>query len=337
MKNVMRNVMIKTLAITSLLLLLTAITLILPVPRAVADTGGLKIEGAIINREVTPGEEFAHKMTISLGTGNPAMDITVETRGLGQRTDGSYLELTPQEDNLSLSSRTFIVTISPPSFHLDPGSSQVVTASIEVPGDIGDGSRYAVIYIRGVPTQQAVVAFMPAIDVPVIITHGNLDIQGDITDLSAQDVISGAPITIATTLTNQGNHHFKAVNSVTMKDGTGRVLAAGAELSTPCSIIPGYAYVFNNVLVIPGDIEPGTYYVQSVVKMDNGTGLTEEMTLNLTERYQPQVTPSAIARTRQAQPTQEPVGISWAFVGITIGGIAVLGTVIIVVSRRRRD
>ena len=98
-----------------------------PLPAA-ADPG-LRVTGAVLVANVTPGETITHEMTVSIREDDPAMDIGVEVK-----------------DWTRYSARDFIV-IDQPSFHLEPGQEQNVTATITIPPDVGDGGRYALIGI----------------------------------------------------------------------------------------------------------------------------------------------------------------------------------------------
>lgn len=305
---------------------------------AYADEGGLSVDGAIINRSAAPGETFIHAMTVSLGDGSPALDITITALGLGQKLDGTFLELAPEDDNPELSSREFITSIEPVSFHLDPGDSQTVSAVVNVPADLGDGSHYSVIYVRGISTNDSGVAFIPAIDVPVIISGANLEKSGAITNVTAGDIVFGSPITINTTVSSQGNHHFKATNAVTLADNKGRVIATSAEHTTQCSIIPGYSFAFTGNLEIAEELSPGKYTLESVVVMDDGTKLSETIQLNLAHGYQHQYGTVAgeTGQPRSLDKTTDR-GISWWFVAISLVLILLIGIIILLARRKRRQ
>ncbi len=333
-----QNIKVKIFVIACLLTLIAGMMTVLAPKPVFADDGGLTIDGAIITREVVPGEKFEHQMTVSLGSDAPALDITIEIRGLGQRTNGSYLELVPQEDKPLYSSREYITAVEPAAFYLEPGNSQTVTAKVQVPENIGDGSLYAVLYVKGVPRQQAGITFVRVIDVPVIITHGTLDIKCDITSVDIQDVASGQPIKVSTTINNRGNHHFKAGNAVNLMNAEGTVVASCEEQITPCSIIPGYSYVFTRDIVLTGDIEPGTYTVQSLVNLDGSTEMTKLTPLNLKEKYQPVTATPTLqdTATEHSGDLTEERNINWAFIGIAMGGIVILGILALLIIRRRR-
>ena len=302
-----------------------------------ADESGLSVDGAIINRSANPGETFLHTMIVSLGYDRPALDITVTALGLGQKLDGTFLELAPENDTTELSSREFITSIEPSSFHLDPGDSQTVVASLTVPTDLNDGSHYSVIFIRGISTNDSGMAFIPAIDVPVIISGTNLNKDGVITNVTAGEVVYGAPITVTTMISSQGNHHFKATNTVTMTDHDDSVIATSAEQTTQCSIIPGYAYVFTGDLEILEELSHGVYTIESTVVMDDGTTLSKTISLNLAEGYQHRQDTQAGETVRTRYQNEDKVqGISWSFVAISVGVIILIALIIVLLARRKR-
>jgi hypothetical protein len=316
---------------------ITGITSVFAAAPASADVGGLKISGAIVNRVVIPGETIEHRMTISLGSDSPVLDVTIEIMGLGQKENGSYRELTPEEDISPHTSREYIVSVEPASFSLKPGGEQTVTAVIKVPQTIGDGSLYAVLYVKGTPGQQVGIVMIPAVDIPVILNHGILNVQGDISSINVGKVVSGQPITVDTLVENSGNTHFKATNKVNLLDSAGNILAYSEEQTTPCSIIPNYSFKFTRNIIITGNIEPGIYNIQSQVNLENGGSLVEMATLDLTEQYQMTTTAVTSKITKEYQSkTPEEEKINWAFIGIVMGGLVLLGLLVLLVTFRRR-
>ena len=178
--------------------------------------------------------------------------------------------------------------------------------------------------------------FIPAIDVPVIISYGNLETTGEITGLSIGEALLQQPVAVNTTLTSQGNHHFKASNEITLTDQTGAIIADCDSLTTTCSIIPGYSFVFQRILEIPPDLTGGKYTLESIVTMEDGTELKKQAILEFSQKAQ-QTVQSTGAVKNQVSGNEEPRGISWSFVGIAIGGMLIIGLLIVLIGRSQRN
>ncbi|MDO9579480.1 MAG: hypothetical protein Q7J06_02775 [Bacteroidales bacterium] len=88
---------------------------------------GLRVSGAILVTDVSPGETISHQMAVAIRDSDPAMDILVDVKDIGE-----------------YSAKNFI-TIDKTSFHLEPGDSQDVVVTIQVPQDVGAGGRYAIV------------------------------------------------------------------------------------------------------------------------------------------------------------------------------------------------
>lgn len=239
---------------------------------------GLRVVGAKLAANVAPGEVLIHKMVVSIGPQDSAMDVLVDVKGFGQNLEGSYICLEASEDTSSYSARTFI-TLDKTSFHLEPGNSQEVTATIVIPNDVGAGGRYALIYIHSQPIGQGQVGIVSAVAIPIMLTISDTKLvkTGNITDLSIGDVITGQPIVISTTLKNTGNHHYyKAQNEVLITDEKGNKVATISTPPSDYAIIPTYSVQFN--ITFEQKLSVGTYYVNSKVTLEDGTLLDERST-----------------------------------------------------------
>lgn len=233
---------------------------------------GLKVTGAKCTASVAPGQTITHRMTVGIGESDPAMDISVDVKGFGQSLDGTYQELGVQADTSPYSVREFI-TLDKRSFHLDPGESQQVTATISIPEDVGSGGRYALIYIHSKPTGEGSVGYVTAVDVPIALTISGTELikTGEITDIS---VSPDKPIAVSTTFHNSGNYHYRAKNEVKLKDEAGNILATAVTSPTSSSIIPPYSYQFKVSLSPEQELSPGKiYYVDSEVTLEDNTVL----------------------------------------------------------------
>jgi hypothetical protein len=249
--------------------------------------------------------------------------VFVEVRGFGQSLDGAFQALAPTDDVSPYSSREFITAIDNSSFLLSPGSSQAVTAFIDVPQNPGDGSRYAILYVYSPSLQSAGTGFIPSIDVPVILTvsaPATLETTGGISDLSVeQPTTPGGPLTVRTTCANTGNHHYKAFNAIALLNSGGTVLATASSELTRSSVIPMYAYQFVEPLTTGTALPQGTYTIQSRFIREDGTELDVR---SITFDY---------------VPTEDGgiVTVRWFIVGGLILLVLLIALLLLLVTRRR--
>jgi hypothetical protein len=199
------------------------------------------------------------------------MDLTVNVLGFGQTPEQNSVGLSPETDTSPYSARTFI-TVSPKTFHLEPGGSEVVTATIAVPQNVGDGGRYAIINIRNAPIGNGSTAIITSLSVPVLVTISGtaLTMKGMITDVTVANVVPGQPIRITTAQKNTGNYYYKVINNVSVTDSSGTVVATGGLVAFS-SILPSFTANYDVNLVTP--LPLGTYTITSTISLADGTVL----------------------------------------------------------------
>jgi len=252
---------------------------------------GLMVIGAVCEGEVVPGESYIHKITVGIRETDSAMDMQIDVMGWGQSLQGIAQALRASEDTSSYSAREYI-TVEPESFHLEPGHSQDVIASIHIPGDVGSGGRYAIIYIHSAPAGEGQVAVVSAVNTLVLLTikDSQLAHEGKITEFTVSEVVSGQPIDILTTFQNTGNHHFKIKGEVTISDTQGEVLDTIYIPLTP-SVIPTMSRQLKSSFVPQGELPLGVYSVTSKVMLEDGTLLDEtQSTFEVGKTYTPPTT-----------------------------------------------
>jgi hypothetical protein len=232
---------------------------------------GIKVMGAKYTGSIAPGSSAVHTMTVGINPDDPPMDLMVTVLGFGQTPEQNSFGLTPEMDTSSYSARTFI-TVSPKTFHLEPGGSQTVTATIAVPQNVGDGGRYAIINFRNAPIGNGSTAIVTSISIPLLVTISGtpLTMKGMITDVTVAKVVPGQPIKITTTLKNTGNFHYKMKNNISVTDLSGTVVATGGTVALS-SLLPSFTANYDSNLVTP--LPLGTYTITSTVNLDDGTVL----------------------------------------------------------------
>jgi len=285
----------KLLAKSAVPAIVIALVLLSLCPVIFAETASaapsLSIEGALADISLSPGQTYIHKMTITNGA-DTALDILVEARGFGQTLDGSNIELTSEEDNSPYSARQYITGIDKPSFHLEPGGSEVINATIQVPQSISPGTRYAIIYVHSLPTGEGKVGYIVAADVPVILTVPGSTLQetGSITDLTVPEIKSGQPLQVLTTFKNTGNYHYKVKNQVIITDESGATVSNNTSTLTSSSLVPTYSRLFTVAPTLPdaaSGLPAGNYNVLSKIMLDDSTVLaTKQASFSVSESYQ---------------------------------------------------
>ena len=129
----------------------------------------LKVEGARILLDVAPDTNYIYPMAVSINPTDTPSDYAVEVLGFGQSPEGgSYTPLTAAEDTGAYSARA-LITVESPVIHIEPGERRAFNATIRVPQNVGEGGRYALIYIHPAATAGGQGAFATAMIVPVML------------------------------------------------------------------------------------------------------------------------------------------------------------------------
>lgn len=259
--------------------IITVLVFILAVLPASA---GLQVSGATFEAEVAPGQPFENQINVSNYDSVGPMDVIVDVLGYGQsQKDGVIEDLKKELDTSPYTAREF-VKVSPEEFHLEPGESQKVIVSGTMPSDVGDGGRYAVLYIHTLPMGNGSIGIALAGDVPVRLTveGSNLIESGEIKSVEISDLESNEGRYLSVIFENSGNHHFKAKSKAIFKNSDGDEVANIESPLTPGPIIPTYSRLFQ--LPLEENMTSGTYVAEISVIHENGTVLDrEEKTLEV--------------------------------------------------------
>jgi hypothetical protein len=289
MKNSIKRActMTKVISIVSILILLCI------VPVSAITVTGLKYVGSI-----PAGGTDTFGMTIGIGPNENPVDMVVEVMGFGQGMNSIFMPIGPANDTSPYTARTFI-SLDHPTFHLEPGTSQPVKATISLPNNVGSGGRYALIYIHQLSAQgQAVVTSAVIVPVAITISGTTPTITGSITGVDVGSMIVGQPIVVTTTFKNTGNYYGRQfVNEVTLTDGNRNILANVSTQPLQNAIIPGNTVQYT---VTPNvkDLPVGSYTVDSKVISGSGTILDEKTTtFTVGTNYVPPITESNITLT----------------------------------------
>jgi len=268
--------LIRRYLVVPLVLAIVLISLSTLVAPPVFANPGFTVTSAIVVADVSPGQTLTHVMTLSIAATDPATDVQIQVMGVTQSSDGNLQPLDASQDTGNYSARSF-VTVDKSTVHLEPGVPQDVTATIQVPQDVGDGGRYAIIHIATQPTGGGGVTFVTAVNVPIYLTISGSQIlnTGKIIRVSAGEVTSGQPVDIFTYFQNTGNHHFKVEGQVSITNSQKQVVGTIAIPLTSASILPGMTRELVVSFAPNNELEVGTYTIDSKITLEDGTLLDE--------------------------------------------------------------
>ena len=247
-----------------------------------AGTPSISVTNAGIANIVSPGQVVVHTMSVSVGATDPATDVSVSVDGVAQTSNGTYILLDAADDTNPDTARPFI-TVDTNSFHLDPGQSQDVTATITVPQDASLAGYFAVIQISTPPVVNngSNVGISTAVNVPVYLTikDSQLNQTGKITGIATGTITNGQPVAITTSFQNTGNTYFKIEGETTVSMAQGSsgtlVLDDMPVTLTASSVLPGMSRDMEADYTPSGKLSPGTYMIDSKIMLSNGTVLDE--------------------------------------------------------------
>jgi hypothetical protein len=245
-------------------------------------------------------------------TSGSKSDVAVDVMGFGQTGSGTFSPLPALQDTSPYSARSF-VSVDSPTLHLEANQRQPFNAIIHVPQNVGDGGRYAIIYIHpaaGAGSQ----AFGVAVIVPVLLTiqGTSLTHTGSITDLQ-EVVLPSNSVQIQTTLKNTGNYHYYAYVNDTVTDSNGHVVATPFTAPSDYTLIPGNQMVITTY--VSAQLAPGTYTVKSDAKLSDGTLLDTKTTTFTLSAPSAAATPAPAQQQTAAQTpgsgAKETIALQW--------------------------
>jgi hypothetical protein len=227
---------------------------------------GFKVERTLIEEDVTPGVPLKDKISIyNIGT-NKDLAVEINVFGFGQSLDGSIALLNANNDTSPYSARDYI-TLSDNKITLKPEWDDEIDVDAEIPEDMGDGSRYAVIQFR-IPAENETKGIVRdwGVLVPVLLTNSNSELikTGKITSVS----VGSSNVTVL--FNNSGNTHYKPVIKTVVKDSRGQVVEEDST-TTSISIIPGFSRLYLIDLNSEEELKPGGYSLEVLAQLDDDT------------------------------------------------------------------
>jgi hypothetical protein len=272
------------------IIVLFILVVMIPAQTFSAESPGLKVDGASLVTEVSPGESLTHQIIVSLSPQDSAADISLEVYPLGQSPDGSYAASSENHQYSALS----YITLDKSSLRLEPGDSRKVTASIRIPAEGGTGGRYALINLRTEPVGQGTVGVIKSVNIPVYLTYKNTDLvhTGRISETGTGEITSGKSIDIITLFKNTGNHHFKIKSEVIISDSSGNTREVLYTSASRASVIPEVVRQLKATYLPAAELTAGIYFYRSKVMLEDGTLLDEAQgSFEIKDTYSPPPAP----------------------------------------------
>jgi hypothetical protein len=289
----------------NLCILLMLIFLITPV------LGATTLSGVKLMGNYTAGQTITFPMTLSTASSDNPITYQITIMDFKNTIDGSYLASEPTNNPHSASP---YIALDHSEMTIAPGESKTITAVIKIP-ESATGGLYSLINIHPIVTGSTGTTITTAMNVPIMITVSNTDLQktGEITDL-----IINPSDTIITTFTNTGNTHYYNVKNI-IKVGTSEKEESFSTEPLITAIIPGGTVIFTQHL---NTSLSGT--INSYVVSEDGTTLGVNSIIVVTP-IETQI-PIAI-QTPEKLETVTPVPTPTAPVGIEISIISLISVI----------
>lgn len=251
---------------------------------------GLRVAGSPVYANIKPGESGSGVITVTNTDTESSIEIAVDVRGLGNYLSGAINILQPAADQSEYTGREY-VSASPSSFHLEPGQSQAVTVTIALPADVGDGGRYAVVFIYTVPSGGGAMPISAAVASQVYITvdGSNLVRSGELTKLEMAPPQSQQPFSVSATVLNTGNYHYKLAFSGTVKNSQGQTVGETLSTTSIYTLIPTFSQKVDQIpFNIYSDLPAGLYTVEVDARTNEGVFLDSgTVQFSLSDTYKP--------------------------------------------------
>jgi len=242
-------------------------------------SSSLTFSGAILEQEVSPGEEIFHTITVSLSGDETSMEAVGGIYGYGMGLDGTRI---PQEDTDKMKpySATGFLKLTPEMALIEEGAPAKFVLEGRIPEDVGSGGRYALVEIHTPPQGDGQIGIALATIAPIRLTISGTELAetGEITDLNVSDS------EVSVVFENTGNHHFKASAEAELIDSDGSIVASVEAPLMYTALVPTASWLFEMSFDPENELElaPGTYNVDVSVIKEDGTVLgTEEATFEV--------------------------------------------------------
>lgn len=229
------------------------------------------LAGAVFMKQVAPGQEISHRITVLNDENASLMNFTAQIYGFARDMNGIDIEVPSDEDTGSFTARPFL-SIEPESFSLGPGEKKAVFINGTVPEDVGSGGKYALAAIKTAPRSSESVSVTTAIHAYVLLTVNDSELSqtGKIAALNASKTDKGADVSLV--FENTGNVHYKPLIDAVLKNEAGIVLARGEiKEGAPSYVLPESSYIFRMKLAVDGGLSPGNCSLEARATLEDGS------------------------------------------------------------------
>ena len=167
---------------------------------------------------------------------------------------------------------------------MKPGDKVQLTVSINVPANVGEGSRYAILDITGMPagaTPSANVGFGVELGVSTIvqISGTNQNRSGEIRNIAIGKSLPGQALPVTVSFVNTGNVHYGAIpneliTTATLQDAADSLLGNVTVDGDKVSVIPSFTRDVPLTMTPKSALVAGqSYHLEVGVGLKDGTVL----------------------------------------------------------------
>jgi hypothetical protein len=251
---------------------------IAPAPSGPTGKEMLSVQPSLISVSAKPGTTMSSQLTLRAAA---ALNLTITSQGLAQGPDGNFNAVADAQDASLYSARTMITT-SPGSLSVKPSDTAKLTVNIKVPDNVGEGTRYAILTITGLPvgaSPSSNVGFGVELGVSTIVQIAGTSQTktGEIKDISVGHALPGQPLPVTVSFLNTGNTHYGAVpdelvTTSTLQDASGTLLASANVNGNQLSVVPTFMRdVALSMTPSKALADGGKYHLEVGVGLKDGT------------------------------------------------------------------
>ncbi len=239
----------KKFILAPLTVVFAALVFIVPLSKA-ADTAGVKIQPAIVDDKVDPGQVF-HTVLQVTNVGAAGETYYFDTRDIAGVSDSGQLQLQPADTQKTGYELSSWVSVSPSSVGVEPGQTKDVAVTVTVPQNAAAGAHYGAVYVLTHPPKISDVsgsAVGYGVGMILSLRVGGQAVEGmNIREFSTGRLIYGGPdVTFITKVENVGNVLIRPHGPLEIRDMFGRKVGSLIVNATGGVVLPHAIRQFQN-------------------------------------------------------------------------------------------
>lgn len=238
----------------------------------------LSVQPSLISVSAKPGATGTTTVTLRAAA---SLDVSIKVQGLAQAADGSFKSVDAGDDASPFSARTML-SVTPEKLSVKSGDTIKLTVSVAAPANVGEGTRYAILTITGLPATaggSSNVGFGVSLGVSTIVTiEGTAQRKtGEVKGIEIGQALPGAALPVNVSFLNSGNTHYGAlpnelVTTGTLQDAAGKQLATATVNGTQLSVIPSFTRLTTLPMSPSSPLVDGSkYHIEVGVGLKDGT------------------------------------------------------------------